>query len=314
MNIYSKTTETVMKRIKECLDDPTKAFRWVKPWSGGPKFPVEYTQGTRYHGVNRITLDNGEYITFKRLMKLKQSLPPEQAETIRIRKGCHANPIFFFTTVETKDKDGNVILDSNGNPKKHWISKGYLAFHRDDIENLPSKYPARHYEHTPVENELTLSKAIASYLTAENIEISFIKDGSRCFYDPSSHSICLPQKEEFKSPYDYYGTILHEIAHSTSKGLDRSVKNAYGSKNYSREELVAEIASQTLLSEYGIVDDSQQENSAAYLKGWLSYLKDDEKELVKAACLADKAAQYFIQRANEEILRNTPKHNISIER
>ena len=62
----------------------------------------------------------------------------------------------------------------------------------------------------------------------------------------------------------------------------------FGSATYSKEELVAEMGAAFLCATAGI-DDPTIQNSAAYIHGWLKFLKADPKALVIAGAQAQKA-------------------------
>ena len=120
---------------------------------------------------------------------------------------------------------------------------GYV-YNIEDIEGLKSRYPAKHYDRTPTTHTQCLEDHIAAYARAENLTIDYVKDGGHCFYRPSEHMVRVPNKDEFKYDYGLYSSIMHEIIHSTSKGLNRDIGAEFGSEKYSKEELIAEIGSQ----------------------------------------------------------------------
>lgn len=100
-----------------------------------------------------------------------------------------------------------------------------------------------------------------------------LKYQDKAYYSVSKDEIVLPEKWQFDTGENFYGTCLHEMAHSTgAKGLlDRSV---HGMKGYAREELVAELCAALVASRYGMAKliDS---GSAAYLKCWLEELNEN---------------------------------------
>ena len=99
----------------------------------------------------------------------------------------------------------------------------------------------------------------------------------------------------FASVEEYYATRFHELGHSTGAKhrLDRKLEGDFGDKDYSREELVAEMTAAFLCAHCGI-DNSVIENSAAYLQGWINILKGDSKLVVIAASQAQKAANLIL--------------------
>ena len=116
----------------------------------------------------------------------------------------------------------------------------------------------------------------------------------------------MPRPEVFNDGEAYYATLFHELSHSTghSSRLDRKLDSnpaPFGSPDYSREELVAEMGAAFLTGEAGILD-TQIEQTAAYIDGWLKKLKDDRKLIVMAAAQAQKAADYILGRTFSEVI------------
>ena len=94
-----------------------------------------------------------------------------------------------------------------------------------------------------------------------------------------------------------YATTYHELIHSTGNKsrLNRITKlAAFGSHEYSKEELVAEIGSATLLNLLGLETSKTFRNTAAYIQSWLKVLKNDNRFIVSAASKADKAVDYIL--------------------
>ncbi len=69
---------------------------------------------------------------------------------------------------------------------------------------------------------------------------------------------------------------------------------AFGSEEYSKEELVAEIGSATLMNLLGIETVKTFRNTAAYIQNWLNVLKNDNKFIVSASSKAEKAVNFVI--------------------
>ena len=121
--------------------------------------------------------------------------------------------------------------------------------------------------------------------------------GDRAFYRPSTDSITLPLLAQFAETAEYYGTAFHEMVHSTGhmKRLNRLDATAhFGSEDYSKEELIAEIGSAALVNRAGLETAKSFRNSAAYVQNWLQVLKDDKRFIVSAASKADKAVSYIL--------------------
>ena len=73
--------------------------------------------------------------------------------------------------------------------------------------------------------------------------------------------------------------------------LDRKLLNSFGSKDYAREELVAEMGCAFLCAALGIVPSVRH---ADYLGSWLAVLREDNRAIFRAASLASKAAEWLL--------------------
>ena len=111
---------------------------------------------------------------------------------------------------------------------------------------------------------------------------------------------------QYKDIEEYYSTAFHELTHSTGapQRLDRKGEQKtlarFGSKEYSREELVAEIGAAMLCNTAGLNGEKAFKNSVAYIKGWLEHLKSDNHAIVWAATRAEKAARYILNEPTTE--------------
>src|SRR5207249_8675092 len=119
----------------------------------------------------------------------------------------------------------------------------------------------------------------------------------RAFYNRSSDSIHLPPRHAFKDAASYYGTALHEAAHSSGhpSRLNRASLNEsyrFGDISYAKEELRAELASVFLAAERGIPHDPAQH--AAYVGSWIKTLKEDKNEIFRAAHDASAATDFLL--------------------
>ena len=114
----------------------------------------------------------------------------------------------------------------------------------------------------------------------------------------------MPGFQRFHNSEGYYKTLYHELIHSTGhkSRLNRDLSNYFGTLNYGKEELIAELGTAFLCAESGI-SDSTIDNSAAYLDNWLSLFRKDKRILISAASQANKASSYILgktEKATEE--------------
>ena len=164
----------------------------------------------------------------------------------------------------------------------------------DGVEPLPKE---KLNDIEPIEKAENI---LRDYWTREHIKVEHVK-GNKAFYSPSMDSIQLPLFEQFINANEYYSTAFHESVHSTMKesrcNRAEERKNklvAFGSEEYSKEELLAEIGSANLMNMIGIETDKSFRNSSAYIQSWLKVLKNDVKFIVSASSKAEKAVNYIL--------------------
>ncbi len=126
--------------------------------------------------------------------------------------------------------------------------------------------------------------SITEFLLQNNIEFT---------YD----IIEMPKPQYFTSEEEYFCTLYHECCHSTGSAnrLKRPgiLKVSFGSPEYAREELIAEIGAAFLCAQSGI-ENRTIKNSAAYIANWLERLKNDKKLIIQASAAAERAVNYIL--------------------
>ncbi len=165
--------------------------------------------------------------------------------------------------------------------------RAYTVFNGSQIDGIPD-YVAPDVKAAPWRRPeaadiiLTNSKAI--------IRIG----GDRAFYSPSLDFIQLPDPASFESPYAFSSTALHEASHWSGhkSRLDRDLTGRFGSAAYAQEELRAELASVFLGKILDLPCDIP--NHADYLASWIIKLKEDKREIFRAASDAQRIADYLL--------------------
>lgn len=232
----------------------------------------------------------GEFLTFKQVKERGGN----------VKKGARGAMVTFYKRIEKIDKmidpeTGEELVSIDIYP----VLKGYTVFNvLTDCEGVQTK----HYE----EGE-KLEESEGDFIeSAEAIVKGYINNGgpkltltesNQAYYRPSTDEVICPRRAQYEQPNEYYSTLFHELTHSTGheSRLNRLNKTAaFGSKDYSAEELVAELGSSYLRGVAGILGESDTQNSAAYLKGWISKFKDDKKIFCVAAARAEKAAKLIL--------------------
>jgi antirestriction protein ArdC len=193
----------------------------------------------------------------------------------------------------------------NGSVEKKTIPllKYINVFHVSQIEGIEPR-DIKPIEHEPIEEA---EKIKNDYATRENLSINEVV-GDKAFYSPMMDYIQVPCKEQFSDIMEFYSTLFHEMVHSTGHKnrlgrLDSSVRVAgFGSEEYSKEELIAEIGSAFLMNHIGIETSNTFKNSTAYIKSWLHVLRNDNKFIVSASGKAEKAMKYILGITEENVV------------
>lgn len=281
-NVYQMVTERIINEMEKGI------IPWHKPWAGVTDGAVSYVTQKPYSILNQFLLgEAGEYLTFNQCKSLGGT----------IKKGAKSKFVVFFTFVEDKK---NKKIDENGieHYDKIPILKYYNVFHINDCEGVKSKMGEKEAvkEFEPIE---VAEGVISGYLQREQ-KLTFIhKKQNSAFYSPATDTVVLPLKEQFVQEEEYYSTAFHELTHSTIPVYRCNRKNdnavaSFGSENYSREELVAELGSAMLCNHCGINMDKTIKNQAAYIQSWLKALKNDIRMIVWASSRAETAAKYIL--------------------
>ena len=289
MDIYEIITDRIVNELEKGI------IPWEKPWVG-TSGAVKHTSGEPYSLLNQFLLGkDGEWLSYKQAI----------AEGGCVKKGEKGSIVVFWTFIDKKtDK-----LDKDGNPVIEHIPylRYYTVFHIDQCEGIKPKWAKERFEsNKPIEDA---QKLFDEYTAREGIKVY---TGNRAFYRPSDDSITLPALDTFKRIEEYYSTAYHESIHSTGakERLNRdgiTLRTGFGSDNYSKEELVAEIGACVLLNKIGIETKSTFRNNTAYIQNWLGALKNDKRFIVSASSKAEKAVKYFLG----EIAKEEPKEDVA---
>ena len=273
-DIYQEVTDRIVAQLEQGV------IPWRKPWIiSGKGCAISRSTGNAYRLLNQLILGKpGEYLTYAQCTK----------EGGRVRKGEKASMVVFWKWVEQKDEETDEV-------KKIPFLRHFSVFHIDQCEGIKPKYelPAAA---KPLDPDAAADAIIADYLQRSGVKLSHVA-GDRAFYRPSTDTVTLPLLAQFKELAEYYSTAFHELTHSTGHAsrLNRLTKLAcFGSEEYSKEELVAEIGAAALVNHVGLETPGSFRNSAAYVQSWLKALKDDRRLIVSAAGQAEKACNLIL--------------------
>lgn len=317
--------EMLIKRMEEMQKD------WHKGWiGGGSMFGLpQNISGRTYEGSNAFllflhTAENGYkapvYMTYGQLYK----------EGAHVLKGEKAVPVFKWG-FSIKDKDGkkvteeefdNMTDDEKKECKHRPFLKIYPEFNIDQTnmsEVNKEKYDAvvsqfRKTDVPTITDGMYVNKAIDRMMEKQEwvCKIQYDKEEKGAYYSPAKDIVVLPTKAQFrihpddpeecfKDGQEYYGTALHEMAHSTGhpSRLDRLKPAAFGSPEYAKEELVAELTSAMVGNTLGF-DRRISDNNVAYLQNWTSALRKEPKFIVTVMADVNKASRIIIENIDKQ--------------
>ena len=167
-------------------------------------------------------------------------------------------------------------------------------FHIDQCEWLA----ARHSQPLPqtASTDQNAETIISGYVQRSGVKVEH-RQADGAYYQPSTDRVVLLLLAQFAESAAYYSTAFHELVHSTGHNsrLDRlTVLAHFGSDDYSKEELVAEIGAAALVNHTGLETSASLRNNAAYIQNWLDVLKGDKRFIVSASSKAEKAVALIL--------------------
>lgn len=284
----SSVYEIITGKIVEALE--AGVIPWRKPWNVKLGTHCNFITKKPYRGINAFVLALSGYscpywATYKQI----------EEKGGHVRKGEKSTQIVYWNTFEKDDEN----TDETGKKKRIGFYRYFNVFNLAQADGIA----------TPEETKT--DKPFNAIETAENIvgnmpnSPEIFHDSNQACYHPKTDKIHMPKREDFHSPEEYYSTLFHEMTHATGHETRLSRKGVteatyFGSDPYANEELVAELGAAFLCAECGIVQKTL-DNSASYIKSWLSRLKQDSKLIFTASSQAQKAADFILGEKQEEI-------------
>ena len=324
--ILKKFADMMVKII-----ETAKANNWKKGWmgvNGSVQGLPQNISGRTYSGGNSFFL---MFNTAEQGYKTPVYMTFLQAkdQNLQVKPGEKSVPVFKWG-LSIKDEDGNKISEEVYNTmSKEERSKlivrpfprVFSVFNIDqtNLEEVnKKKYDAIVARFKVPEQEVKdtdgmyVNEALDRMFETKAwyAKIQYDKPSEQAFYRPSTDTIVLPMKSQFKlgqtpeevyrDGMEYYSTALHEMAHSTGHEdrLDRSF-GQHGTDNYAHEELIAEMTSALVGSTMGF-DRKILENNANYLSGWLNRLKGKPETISTIMTDVGKASDMIIDKIDEQ--------------
>lgn len=242
----------------------------------------------------------------------------EQLPQVSVNKGEKSFPV-FITTYSVVEKDTKERIkwedykqltdEEKGKYNVYPKLQVYNVFNVDQT-NLKEARPELYNKLEQANHIVRQSTESDSYdfpamdrMIEQNEWICPIKPiyGDQAYYSISKNEIVIPEKKQFKDGESFYTNLAHEMTHSTGaeNQLGRLKPTSFGSKEYAREELVAELSAALVAQRYGMTKHLK-EDSASYLKSWLNSLKESP-EFLKTTLVDVKKASGMITRCIDDI-------------
>lgn len=287
---FNKLAETVTDEIIEGIQNEN--LTWERVWN--PKnAPKNYASDRPYLGFNALWLawvcnskkfSTPYFLTFKQAKQLGGNVKKDEKGT---------KVVFWKISKFVKGQTTNEQGQDEEVYGRKFTPFIWTVFNIDQIEGINFEIQdSEEIAFTPIE---ACEQIISGYADCPKI----VNHGDEAFYSPSSDYISMPEKKAFKGEEQYYSVLFHEAVHSTGHTTrlgrfdERPALVGFGSVEYSKEELIAEMGA-SYLNAFAGIKDANFKNSLAYMKGWLKPLQDDPKMLIYAAQKAHQAANYIL--------------------
>ena len=296
-NNYNLVIEDRKKLVEKIIENIKKrGYIFEKNWDPAILAPQNPVSNLYYLGGNHLRLINQaiehnykdpRWMTFKQAASKGWSVKKGEKGTL-----CE-KWIFEKEVEEINEKTGekervNIALEKP-------IANYFYVFNGEQIKGLPEL-------NLPKVKKDELFKISEDIIKASECPVKELAQ-TKAFYNLTKDEIILPLKESFKDNEGYVATALHEMIHSTGhpERLKRNLSGKFGSSDYAKEELVAELGSIFLQGKLGIkLGERNLENHQAYLQSWMKVLKQDANELFRASVLAEKATNRIFTRYLEQ--------------
>jgi antirestriction protein ArdC len=303
VNVYEMVTDRILSELQK------GNIPWHKPWI---RPSVEYkginvnvdpttcaysrSTGRPYSLLNQMLLGKaGEWATYNQITEAGG----------KVKKGEKSSLVVFWKFHETKKVNAAGEEEIERIPMLRYYNVFHVATQSEGIQPktrpvtdtvLVTEKPSADAKWDAIEEA---DEIVRNYLRRSGVTYTERFGSDRAFYRPSTDSIETPGKAQFKDPAEFYGTLYHEMVHSTGhqSRLDRfrtAGSHAFGSDNYSKEELVAELGASALVNFLGMETPSSFRNNTAYIQSWAKRLGDDPKLIVSASSKAEKAVNYIL--------------------
>lgn len=278
-------TQEVINKVNAKMISLMKSegVNWSKSWSDKSYISVDKHH---YSGFNTFWLSTQP---FER--KVYGTYLQWNKKGCKVKAGSKSTGLLFYKTFkkEVENKEGKV------EEKFFPLLKTFNVFNIEQVEGDTAQFDSYDLK----QNKVTDIKAVEDYIS--NLKANISHDGgSRAYYRPSTDSIHMPSKDSFfdtktgSATSHYYSVLFHELTHWTGDKtrLNRDLSGFFGNPSYAFEELIAELGSAYQCNKLNI-DNEPRVDHAQYLNNWIKAIEDNDKVLLKASSMANKAVGYM---------------------
>ena len=310
-SFWQRGEDYAQKVSDEIIDQIKRGVApWQKPWKPGEQISAEnFSTGKKYSGGNSLYLmsrgirdgrGDNRWGTYNQIREAGG----------QVRKGEKGTQVLFFTDRNSrvaKDEKGQTLKNKEGKTiyeeqkRETPICKQYTVFNVEQAEGLKLKP-----REDQVRPEWDAHRDAEKVIAASGPAVQHVA-GDRAYYRMAEDKIVLPEPSQFPTRNGYYQTALHECGHATGhpdrmnrETLKEGLASGFGSPEYAREELRAEISAMMTGERVGVGHDPQR--GAAYVENWVKVLEKDPHEIHRAARDAQKMTDHLMERAiNREV-------------
>ena len=321
-SFWERSDEYAKKVSGEIIDQIKRGVAsWQKPWKPGEQqSPENFSTGKKYSGGNSLYLmsraerdgrGDNRWGTYNQIREAGG----------QVRKGEKGTQVLFFTDKNSraaKDEEGKTMKNKEGKTvyeeqkREKPVCKQYTVFNVEQAEGLELKP-----QQAQVRPEWDAHRDAEKVIAANGADVQHVA-GDRAYYRMSEDKIVLPEQSQFPTRNGYYQTALHECGHATGhpdrmdrQSLKDGLEKGFGSPEYAREELRAEISAMMTGERVGVGHDPKR--GAAYVENWVKALEKDPYEIQRAARDAQKMTNHLMDRAVTREVANPTKEKSRVE-
>lgn len=274
-DVYQIVTDLFLEKLEQGI------VPWHKPWNGGlSAMPTNMISKKPYHGINVLLLALQPY-TSNLWLTYKQA----KDKGGNVRKGEKGIPVVFWKFIEKENQE-------TGEQYSIPFLRYSTVFNVEQCDGIDYEKPVVNESIKPLEHCQQIVERMP-------LKPAIVHQEPSAYYSPSKDLVNMPNIGLFVGSEEYHSTLFHELVHSTGheKRLGRhkteKCSHQFGSNDYSKEELVAEIGASFLC---GIceIENKTIDNSIAYIQSWIKRFKEKPRLLVEAAGKAQKAVDFIV--------------------